>query len=104
MATCKECLHWDKCSKANGRTRYYGEITAAGNAEILCEWFIPTADVAEVVRCKDCKYWGSGILTSTEDKDCKRCKHPNLYSEGFCDDFWLETLPDSFCSYGEREE
>lgn len=59
---------------------------------------------AEIVRCKDCEYWGSGILTSTENKDCKRCEHPNLYSEGFCDDYWLETYPDDFCSYGIRKE
>jgi hypothetical protein len=48
----------------------------------------PTADVVEVVRCKDCKYW-------VEDKDFGMfCSH------------WGSTLTESrendFCSYGER--
>ena len=39
MATCRECLHWDKCFKRNG-TRYYGNDVACNNVEILCEWFM----------------------------------------------------------------
>lgn len=51
MATCRQCIHWDKCSKEDGTTRYYGEKIAAGNVEKLCEWFINAADVTgEVVR------------------------------------------------------
>lgn len=42
---CKKCIHWDKCSKTNGKTRYYGETIASDNVEELCEWFISTADV-----------------------------------------------------------
>lgn len=45
-----------------------------------CEWAMPTANVVEVVRCKDCKYFSEfhhcGIL-------------------GFCE-------PDEYCSRGER--
>ena len=49
----------------------------------------PTADVVEVVRCKDCKYWA-------EEKDFGMfCSH------------WGSTLAESqeddFCSYGERK-
>ena len=52
MATCKKCIHQNKCFQ-NGKTRYYGEKIAADNVEQLCEWFISTADVApksEVAR------------------------------------------------------
>ena len=42
---------------------------------------IPTADVVEVVRCKDCKHWNNG--------DCYRLEL---------------SLPSDFCSYGERSD
>ena len=41
----------------------------------------PTADVVEVVRCKDCTEW---------DKDKYECSH------------WHGFFEDDFCSYGER--
>ena len=41
----------------------------------------PTADVVEVVRCKDCTEW---------DKDEYECSH------------WYGFREDDFCSYGER--
>lgn len=50
---------------------------------------IPTADVVEVVRCKDCVYWENG-------KD---------YSP-YCNHFASalnDTVEDDFCSYGERK-
>ena len=45
----------------------------------------PSADVVEVVRCKDCKFWDSG---------CRWC------------DLWGDTqeYDDGYCSYGERKE
>lgn len=48
----------------------------------------PAADVAEVVRCKDCRHW-----VHEEDVDfvCAR----------FCHEYRLST---DFCSYGERNE
>ena len=48
---------------------------------------IPAADVQEVVRCKDCKFWdGEGRCEATEN--------------GLIREF---TKPDDFCSYGERK-
>lgn len=47
---------------------------------------IPAADVAQVVRCKDCKY---NIGT-------KKCLNP--------DSFFAMPKDDDFCSYGERRE
>ena len=50
---------------------------------------MPSADVVEVVRCKDCKEY-------------------NTYScaEGFgwCEAFGLGKTDDQFCSYGERAD
>lgn len=49
---------------------------------------IPTADVVEVVRCKDCKHFGKDMGYGKHD--CKKYEMP------YC----LET---DFCSYGERK-
>ena len=52
---------------------------------------IPAADVAPVVRCKDCK-WG------------KTWKNRNGI-EGFkCDLMCVDLSPEAFCSYGERKD
>ena len=48
---------------------------------------LPSADVAEVVRCKDCK-------------DYDIINQP--YDEGFCRKLNYSVDKDSFCSYGER--
>ena len=50
----------------------------------------PAADVAPVVRCKDCKY----LVNAT------------VNDNGFliCDISDMEIAPDDFCSYGEPKE
>jgi hypothetical protein len=45
---------------------------------------IPTADVVEVVRCKDCRH---------KNPNCNKCLRDNLWHDS-----------DDFCSYGERKE
>ena len=62
-----------KYNKVNGLTALF----QVGDAIIDC----PTADVVEVVRCKDCKHWNNG--------DCYRLEL---------------SKSDDFCSYGERKE
>ncbi len=54
---------------------------------------IPAADVAPVVRCKDCKhctetadYGGRGLFCA-------------IWGRG-----WHRVQPDDFCSYGERKD
>lgn len=47
---------------------------------------LPTADVVEVVRCKDCKHWS---------KEFKAC-----YMHDFCEIF----QSDYYCASGERKE
>ena len=51
---------------------------------------MPAADVAEVVRCKDCEY----LVNTT------------INANGFliCDISDMEIAQDDFCSYGERME
>lgn len=51
---------------------------------------LPTADVVEVVRCKDCIYY------ETSKKYGPYCNHPQngLY----------DIYPDDYCSYGEQKE
>lgn len=59
---------------------------AGGARKLMVE--APIADVVEVVRCKDCKY------------------HRDLEGGVKCGrmDGLLMTLPNDFCSYGERKE
>lgn len=57
---------------------------------------IDSADVVEVVRCKDCEYWN---------------KDEDVLNDGICDE-WSDfedsliryTKPDDYCSHGERKE
>lgn len=51
----------------------------------------PIADVAEVVKCKDCKYWAE--INEFEESEC-------CHSMGLCD----VAQPGDFCSYGERRD
>ena len=50
----------------------------------------PAADVAEVVRCKDCK----NLVNTTINANCFL----------ICDISDMEIAPEDFCSYGERRE
>lgn len=48
-----------------------------------------SADVVEVVRCKDCKYW--------DDNQWCRAGESGEDCPDYCE-------PDDYCSYGERKE
>lgn len=53
---------------------------------------LPAADVAPVVRCKDCKHYDMGVCLK-------------IYSDGNVHSAaWQKRKPDDFCSYGERKE
>ena len=62
-------------------------IILAADEDAISEWIDkqPTADVVEVVRCKDCRYWRDN------DHTCK-------YS------FTSPMCANEFCSRGERAE
>lgn len=53
----------------------------------------PAADVAPVVRCKDCKHY-----TAFDAHNCKRLEFH------FCNKFGNITRESDFCSYGERKQ
>ena len=62
----------------------------------------PTADVVEVVRCKDCKhyrYHGKTSLTvDGKNMACGWCMRRTRQDEEH------RMLPTDYCSYGERKE
>ena len=78
-----------------GKEEYNKGYNDGIKAVLSCIEIQPSADVAEVVRCKDCKYY---------DKEYHQCKlhseEPDQYSTGFI--FCMQE--DDFCSYGERKE
>ena len=55
---------------------------------------MPPVDVVQVVRCENCVHWSYS----------NRCERPELAGNRWHDDKYFETLPDDFCSYGERKE
>ena len=63
--------------------------------------YAPAADVAPVVRCKECKHYHAktgwcNVHSSFVDSHGAAC-HPWESSD------WKMFEPDDFCSYGERE-
>ena len=52
----------------------------------------PAADVAPVVRCKDCKHYNMGVCL-------KIYSDGNIHSAA-----WQKRKPEDFCSYGERNQ
>ena len=66
-----------------------GEFIRDAVIDIVLEY--PTADVVEVVRCKDCKFY-KAYDTPVEDFD------------GFCTVNENEYDKDFFCQYGDRSE
>ena len=83
MSICKDCLHNQVCK--------YGENRSNGMycTGEKCKQYKPTADVVEVVRCKDCKY---GKNFRDGGVNCNRI-------EGL-----LMIKPNDYCSYGKRRE
>lgn len=64
----------------------------------------PTVDAVEVVRCRDCKYWGDedGKLQDSDGVLFARCKVHNYLIDGRHTG-WCPSEND-FCSYGEPKE
>ena len=64
----------------------------------------PAADVAEVVRCRECKYWSDedDELQRSDGVLFARCKVHNYLIDGRHTG-WCPSEND-FCSYGERKE
>ena len=64
----------------------------------------PHVDAVEVVRCRDCKYWGDqdGKLQNSDGEMFARCKAHNYLIDGRHTG-WCPSEND-FCSYGERKD
>ena len=64
----------------------------------------PIVDVVEIVRCRDCKYWGDEDVKFPRSDGAlfARCKAHNYLIDGRHTG-WCPTEND-FCSYGERKE
>ena len=82
-AGCKDCICYEMCAyvRANGDERVLKNSP--------CKHFQNKADVAEVVRCKECNQWkrNSGFVDS-----------PN----GHCFYHSIDTNGYDFCSYGAK--
>ncbi len=67
---------------------------------------VPSADVVEAVRCKDCKYWDMDTLKHQlndfrewDEAECECLAERDEYNEV---DHYVES--DDYCSYGERKD
>ena len=61
-----------------------------------CIKSVPTADVVEVVRCKDCKYFEVYYPIKEKDKEPIKAHYCKLYNS--------DRKQIDFCSYGERKD
>lgn len=94
MSTCKDCIHEKVCDNLIAHGLPWGD--GKYPAEKWCDHFKPTADVVEVVRCKDC------ICAETLPSGLLRCRLHSVYS--MFRNSIFNVKPDDYCSYGERSE
>lgn len=79
---CRSCFHSYVCEQFNEHRECDNKKCHFAN-----DHFVPTTDVVEVVRCKDCKYWG-GV---TFGYVCRRFSGTYIRNE---------TRENDYCSYG----
>lgn len=81
---------------------YQAQSTVQGkayiNAFLTKVLSCPTADVVEVVRCKDCRHWNSSRYDAILESAWGECR------KSFEDYHCCETTENDYCSYGERKE
>ena len=81
---CGDCFHAELCEKSEMIVGFSKDNPA------YCGMFLNSADVAPVVRCKDCKHYE--IHKPKVLENCER------------NGYIIPMKPDDFCSYGERKE
>nr|DAG29144.1 MAG TPA: hypothetical protein [Caudoviricetes sp.] len=92
------------------RDYLYEQMNSTGAEFSLCDALemienFPAADVAEVVRCKDCKH--AERYERIDGTASYYCGHPRntfTYGERWDRVFKPVKEADEFCSYGERRE
>ncbi len=86
---CKKCFHFQVCAQVMKNQLFIREkMLKEENPK--CEHFVNAADVVEVVRCKDCKYWQD----NNDGYPHQECRWGN-YETPDSDDYY---------SYGELKE
>ena len=89
---CKKCFHFQVCANVLKQQLYIREkMLKEENPK--CDNFVPTADVVEVVRCKDCKH----LTVHNSPTLYAYCEKTHYRFEPFKTDTRTH-----FCSYGER--
>lgn len=83
---CRKCFHSYVCEQFNEH-----KDSDNKKCHFFNDHFVPTADVVEVVRCKDCKHWDCYGGEDAHKGDCSE-----LVGLDSC------MYEDDFCSYGER--
>ena len=98
MANEKRLIDANALIKEANAEGAYGYVDAKQIADA------PTVDAVEVLRCRECKYWGDedGKLQRLDGVLFARCKVHNYLIDGRHTG-WCPTEND-FCSYGERKE
>lgn len=81
---CRKCFHFKACKEVASRSGYRD----VSYTESQCKHFTPTADVVEVVRCKNCKHSRPMIFSGFHY--CKRVR--------------AVRKEDDFCSKGTSKE
>ena len=81
---CGDCFHAELCEKSEMLIGFSKDNYA------YCSMFLNSADVALVVRCRDCKYYE--IHKPKVLENCER------------NGYIIPMKPDDFCSYGERKD
>ena len=94
----KRLIDADALIKEANAEGAYGYVDAKQIADA------PIIDAVEVLRCRECKYWGDedGKLQRSDGVLFARCKVHNYLIDGRHTG-WCPTEND-FCSYGERKE
>ena len=97
MASCMECIHFNPC---NVHGKIIVEKPTEGNdwglhnnVENMCQHFTPTADVVEVVRCKDCMYRNTISCNAKHERS----------DMDFCSHGLPKRVYEQFSSYGEEK-
>lgn len=81
--------HLEKCKKGTAVTNLVWAAIMAIERDVRD---MPAADVAPVVRCKDCNHYDMGVCLK-------------IYSDGSVHPAaWQSRKPEDFCSYGERKD
>jgi hypothetical protein len=88
MAGCIDCIHYEVCDYRDPAR--YETMQELKND---CRHCIPTADVVEVVRCKDCKHYKPQTGAQNWNSKVKYC----------CRCTVVKVKETDFCSFGERK-